>query len=665
LALFRYVGKRLLDSYKREPNISTEEWAGKHVYFNGTDVSPITGAFQIKYSRHLQKLFALVDRPQVHKIFAKWASQSAKSLFELIVAGKRLDTEPTNILYMQPIKDDIPKIVDIKIDPLLKCMKRLWRKFEDYKVKESVRGKRELKRLAGGGLIISGSSVKERKSLTIPFLLMDEIAEFEEGAVVEAEERTKSFSKFFPKVIGVSTIVHPQDEICTNFDKCEIKIEWHYICPCCEGNFYPDFSLFKFPSKVEHMTERGLTEETLIARDYLEDAKTNAHIKCPHCEYKITSEEKDEMALAEGMDWFIINPSGTTELLLIENLTTETSFGADMNSLGSYFVPYAILVENLVNAEDDDIKLEKIYRGWFNKFYARNITTTTENDILLLGNNLKEWIIPDDTYKIYMGVDTQKDHFWYEVKAYCYGKKSHSIAHGRLETFADIEDIWEYAQSIEDSNGDFHMCSKLGIDRRGYNQDGVNRTHEVDAFVEYMVQKWKNGDENRIYATEGHPVLTGGKAFIIANSKDYSNNRRKIDIKIIKTSNLYLKSSVSRAMERAIAKAKAETEEDEGFFYEGNLFYVNQDSIDMDMKGTISTSYTRQITAEVFDYGKNKQGKLDAEKSWINPKQADNHFFDTSVICEVFAEIDKINIQRKIESSGVASALSSLSSLSS
>ena len=128
MAIFRHIGKRLSDSYKREPNISTEEWAAKNVYFTGTDVSPIPGAFNINKSPHLKKLFALVDTPRVHKIFAKWASQSAKSLFEIIIAAKKLDTEPTNILYMQPIKDDIPKIVDIKIDPLLKCMKGLWKK---------------------------------------------------------------------------------------------------------------------------------------------------------------------------------------------------------------------------------------------------------------------------------------------------------------------------------------------------------------------------------------------------------------------------------------------------------------------------------------------------------------------------------------------------------
>ena len=660
MELFRYVGKRLKDAYKREPNISTEEWASKHVYFSGTDVSPITGAFQVKYSPHLKKLFALVDRPQVHKIFAKWASQSAKSLFELIVAGKKLDTEPTNILYMQPIKDDIPKIVDIKINPLLKCMKRLWRKFEDYKVKESVRGKRELKRLAGGALIISGSSVKERKSLTIAFLLMGEIAEFEEGAVVEAEERTKSFSKFFPKVIGVSTIVHPKDEICTNFDKCEVKIEWHYICPSCKENFYPDFTLFKFPSKTEHMNERGLTEETLIARDYLENAKTNAHVKCPHCEYKINSEEKDEMALNDKMDWFIINPDGTTELLLIENLTTETSFGADMNSLGSYFVPFSILVENLVNAEDDDVKLEKIYRGWFNKFYDRAVVQADDEDMFLLGNSVAEWIVPKDTVKIYLTVDNQVNYFFAQVTAIGYGNVTNLMYFDRVESWNDVEDLWDRCQYLEDEDGENYMASKMMIDRRGYNEGGVSRTDEADAFVDYMTQKW---GEDRIYGGEGHPVLTGNKAFTVVNHKDYSNQRNELKVKIVKFSNLYLKNLLFRSIDRTIVKVRAETEEDEGYNYSSKLFYINQDNIDRDVAGVNNLSVTRMLTAEVFDYAKHpKTGKLADIKSWI-PIRKRNDAIDTSTMALTLGEMDKIALMRKPSGENLEAALNQLESL--
>lgn len=91
-----------------------EEWAKNHVYFSGTSVSPIPGQFQIKYSPHYRKLFQLMDRPSVRALYAKWASQSGKSLFEVIIVGKKLDTDPANVTLALPIEDDVKKIVERK-----------------------------------------------------------------------------------------------------------------------------------------------------------------------------------------------------------------------------------------------------------------------------------------------------------------------------------------------------------------------------------------------------------------------------------------------------------------------------------------------------------------------------------------------------------------------
>ena len=84
--------------------------------------------------------------------------------------------------------------------------------------------------------------------------------------------------------------------------------------------------------------------------------------------------------------------------------------------------------------------------------------------------------------------------------------------------------------------------------------------------------------------------FTTNNAYQIRTQKDESNNRNKLEIKIIKMSNVYLKNSVQRSIERAILKANAEAEEDAGFLYEANLFYVNQDTIEADRKGTTRIS---------------------------------------------------------------------------
>lgn len=641
--MLRHRGKRVRDAYKREPRLTTREWAEKHIIINNSQVSPITGQFNVKYSPHLIKLMELWDVPKNREFYAKWAAQSAKSFFLVSITGKRLDTEPSNVLYMQPIKDDIPKIIDVKIDPLLKCMPRLWQKFEDYKLDESIRGKREIKRMAGGNLIVTGSGVKDRKSLTVPMMVFDEAAEFEQGTIAEAKDRIKTFTKFFPKIFGASTIVHPLDEICTAYASCQAQLEWHYNCPKCSEHFYPGATTFKYLQPWEFAQRHECMIDEIDTSVYLDEAKASAHVECPYCTHKITNADKDRMLFNGGMDWYYLKGDDTA-----------TSYGVSMNSLGSYFITFETLAEELVRADNVYERVEKIYRSWFNEFYERKLDVIESNDLLLLGNSLDKWVVPEDSIRCYLGIDTQKDHFWWEIRAYGYGKQSHTVAQGRAETFDDLEKIWELAQNLVSVHGEVFYADKLGIDRRGFNQDGVKRTEEVDAWVRKMTALWRRGDENRIYATEGEPKLTGDKPYIIQTRKDETDNRVKVDIKVMKISNIYLKTAIRTAMSNTIEMAKSEFPED----YNGMpKFFVNQTTIDADAKGTTSISYTRQISAEVYDHARDKNGKLAEEKSFINPSQKDNHFFDTSCICEAFAQKDQIYMERKPDNSDLSEAL--------
>ena len=73
MAIFKKIGKRLSKAYYKEPKMTHEEWATKKVYFPSQDISPILGYFKIKFSPQYKLLFKLMDRPDVHTLFAKWA----------------------------------------------------------------------------------------------------------------------------------------------------------------------------------------------------------------------------------------------------------------------------------------------------------------------------------------------------------------------------------------------------------------------------------------------------------------------------------------------------------------------------------------------------------------------------------------------------------------
>lgn len=652
--VFRKVGYRTKKTYHREPKLSSQEWAEKNIYFSGTDISPITGQFQLKYSPHLRRLLDLTDVPSVSRLFAKWASQSGKSLFEVIVAAKRLDTDPTNVLMMFPIKDDLPKYLRVKINPVLKCIPKLWRKFEDYTTDEKVRSKDTIKQLAGGSLIISGSSVKDRKSLTVPMLVGDEIAEFDKGAFMEAEERLKSFSKFFPKAIGVSTIVNPEDEICTNHDSCDCLLEWHYICPSCGDHFLAGSKHLKWISRKEYAEDVGIKESEIERHRYINRAMETCHVECNSCGYKITTDEKDDMIMNGGMDWFVVKGEEPA-----------TSYGVSMNSLGSYFVPFGQLVEAIIKADGDEIQLDKIYRGWFNEFYEANQENkTTPSDILLLGNGIEEFVVPDDTVAMYMGVDTQKDHFWVEIIAFEYGMKDNTVFAGRVEDFKTIVDFMERTWYKANGNVYHPGIRRMGIDMQGYvekdsewNEDAqkmedvmiVNRPQEVREFVyEFSEYFGRDGDYEKVIATRGHEFLPNDEPFAFTSTPLVANNYKDTrKIKVMKLGTVSLKLTVMQHLHRSISKAVA-NELDEAYDYDRRLKFINQTIVNKlkDAEVLSSEAYVNQYTSEVYGYPKDKRGNLKDRKSFIQVKK-DNHLLDCGAICHALAQLDNISSIKK------------------
>jgi len=650
--LISYHDTSLANILKWEKDISTQEWCEENVNLP-TDAGPIPGMVRFDDTPHIEEVLKDFDKNHVWKQLLNWSTQTGKTFSMQCAWAKSMDTDPARVQWAIKNKNDVGDYLEEKIYPFLRGVDSLQKKIVVLSEEKKKKLKAASINIPGGGTTFTGTTQAELRSKSAKYIFADEIALYDKGNFIELEGRTKAFERHFRKVMAVSSRKHKNDEMDVNYKTCETIKEWQTYCKECEEHFYAGSKHLKFLTKKEFMLENEQTEETYKVQQHVKQALKNVYIQCPNpgCKHQINNTEKDKQIHDRKYKFTIV-----------EGDEDGATIGYKANALAVRITSLEIIASLLINAEyegDNDV-LDQFYIDYFNEFYERDIVKTNEEDLLLLGNGLKEWVVPKDTFKIYMGVDTQTDHFWYEVKAYCYGNVSHSISSGRVESFSNLEDIWEQGQNLIDEDGNSQMISKVGIDRMG------DRTYEVDTFVEYMVAKWKNGDENRIYATMGRAKLAGTAPYLFKNTKDMSTNRNKVDIKVIVMDTTYLKNKIALHIERTIANRKAETKEDKGFDYKTQLFLVNQDTINADMESTNSVSYTRQINAESYDYHKSPTtGKLDKEKSWGNPHQRDNHLFDTSVICEEFAEIDKIHGQKKIESSGIAKSLGSLSSLNS
>jgi hypothetical protein len=327
---------------------------------------------------------------------------------------------------------------------------------------------------------------------------------------------------------------------------------------------------------------------------------------------------------------------------------TCTYYGADMNSLGSYFVQLEDLAELIIDADEDAIEMDAIYRGWFNTFYKTKSKAKTRSDILMLGNGLAEWTIPQDTipHGIYLTIDTQKDHFWYTVLAYQYGATPHIVSKGKIWSFNDIERL--FLRQYKNMDGDEFYISKLAIDYQGYvnkevviDEDGneivVENIDRMDEVKTWAVGFMRKVGYDRIFLTRGVEELPNQVEFAEFKIKIKDELvGQEVDIKAWKMSNLRCASILDQKIEKSIERAKSENPDE----YQSSLFFINQDDIDYladEEHKSVAVDLDRQLRSEVLEYKDSK-----AKKMTYVRKSRENHLWDTCKMGVMLAAVDNL-----------------------
>jgi len=621
--MVRISGKRTLNTFTWEDFVPTDKWTEQNIYLS-SDVSPITGYMQLKYTPHLREMMIDYDRTTSWKFTAMFSSQCGKTTSMFALIAKALDTDPTNMQLAIPADNGVQDYIIGKVDPFFAGIKSLKKKFEQFMDVEKKRAVSARKRVAGGNLFITGSSAKERRSRTVKYLFLDEVSLFPVGAVTEFIGRTKFFERFFRKVFLVSTIKDSEDEIVRSYNDSECKKEWSLECPSCGELFHPTSKHFKYCTEEQYMKENDITPDDFDIDKYKNYAKKqNAHLECPHCVHHITSEEKDHQILNENCSFVIT-----------EGNNSDGTIGYKANALAMYSTNFNTIASLLIDAENYEQK-SIIYIDYFNEIYDDGSSDVVLEDILLLGNNYRTWEIPKDTVRLYMTIDTQKDHFYYQITAYEYGFVANTVAFGRVETTQELKTLM--FNSYE-GNGRTYMIDKVAIDRRGI----AERTTQVDEFIIEIMEE--SGQIDFIYATQGVAEINGAKLFTV-NRQKKELNMCEYEFKVINISNLMAKNELSNMISRSITKVKSEDTEIQNTYHK-RLFAINQDIVeDAEARNGKSTihDYERHLTSEEL---RTVKGKLIWEKKNSSVR---NDYWDCSVMSIALAEMDLVsNIQKPV-----------------
>ena len=265
---------------------------------------------------------------------------------------------------------------------------------------------------------------------------------------------------------------------------------------------------------------------------------------------------------------------------------------------------------------------------------------------------------------MYMGVDTQKDHFWIEIKAYQWAFRPHTVYAGRAEDFKTIVDLFERKYYFESGELYHPGIRRMGIDMQGYveketyfdkeeNREKseiiVNRPQEVREFVYEMSQTWgTDGDFEKIFATRGYQFLPNDEPFSFGSTQLTAESYKDVrKIKFMKLGTVSLKLTLLQQIYRNLEKQSAGPE-DEAYEYDARIHYINQTLADKIKERDIpvSTAFEEQYTSQIYTYPKDKKGNPKDRKAFVQVKK-DDHYPDCGVICTAMALLDNIQYEKE------------------
>lgn len=617
---------------KWQKKMTHREFAENYVYLPKSNA--VGGGKPVDFSRspHLLKPMKALGDTKVQEIYLMFASQMAKTLLLFIAWAHNAKMNPKTVVWMIPKDKMIGRYQKEKITDLVKASRALDDIVEETRVEEK-RAQNKGGVIAHQGTttyIIGSWTDDDKKAVTARIIIADEVDEFKEGlaSIFPLFERSKTFIEYGRKLLAASTKKSKDSAVTEGFNRCEQKNYLALECPHCKELIEPTHTQFQVMSEIEYKKIFGYSDEEftddIVYEKYVPNATENAYYECSENGCKITSEEKNTQIENFRIGWKVKG-----------NKVDPVTVGFSANSFISFFVPFREIAREMLKAslEKHPTKRNRLYQllyeGYFNDDYEQEAKEVLKkNEILLLSNGLEERIVPEDTFKIYLTIDTQLTHFWWTLCAWQYGSVMNLVDYGRAESFDELDVIRK--QALVTKNGEIKKINKVTIDRLG----DKNRTVAVDEWIKNIVIK--EGKKDYIYATEG----VSGKTMTTM----YAPSKHKTikEVQIIKVNNLMAKDYMHDIITRSIEKVKANSGDEineKALAYEDHLFLINNKPVrladEREYKGikSVMTDFERMITSEIKTYAVDeKTGKVDADESWIKRNESiRNDYWDDVV----------------------------------
>jgi phage terminase large subunit GpA-like protein len=474
--------------------LNTPEWAERNRELSRKQTSR-PGPWHNDNQPALVGLMYLCSRPGVAELWAMKSGQFGASEGGRNAIGRTAQLDPSPFMLVLADEKSGRKIVRKRIIPL----------FEDTPVlRQLLTGNTRDKKLTSialsNGFELSLAWAGSSSALASdPYkrVWLDEVDKYAAAAqqadpVGEARVRLRTYRDTGESLLlATSTPSTSIGPIAVGFEDCPIKLHYFAPCPHCGTAQRLTFDRLKW-DKFPELTDAKRRAARVKSREaaWMECVNPNCAKDHPAGQGRILERHKRKM-LIEGY-WATDDQAWRIYFDCHEEgeKPEGDKVGMHIHALIDLSIKFWEVAAEFIEANGRPDKLKDFYNLTLGEPFKDPVAVVTssifrqkcvpdpETDFTPARQQLLQpWVS-----RILLTVDTQKDHFWFVLRGWGYGLRSHRIHHGRAGSFEELEDLFKREWPYENDVFPPLPAFRLGIDSGGgvesKNRD-ANRTEQV------------------------------------------------------------------------------------------------------------------------------------------------------------------------------------------
>lgn len=505
LALF---GEAERAAFRPPAKLRVSEWTERNRVLKGRTSRP--GPWRNANQPILAPLMDLAVRRSVRELWIRKCAQLGGSEVVRNVVAFLAEQRPCGAIWVLPNKLDGQKQVKKYLHPLfleeVAALSRLVYRTDDGAPERKWFNLSNLHLANGFDLQLAwGGSAASMASEPRKLAILDEVDKFEQFTGTEASapdlvrQRLHTFGST-STLIGVSTPTTADGIVTKEQEACSIQLRFHVPCPHCRTPHELLWDNVRYHNFKDRRDDEGRPLSHAQRADLIV-SEGAAWMVCPHCAQTF-DDQRRRRAIRDGY-W------GTRDgawRLYVDGREegqqpSGSKVGVVISRLLDLMTDLAEVAAQWVLAADDLSKKIDFFNGWLGEPYRDRTAGATLNTFRRKCVASIAWEPPEPeanftpgparrlqpwASRLVMTADTQKDGWYWVVRGYGYGLRSHRVDHGKVATLEELEAVFRRTYAYIDGLLPPRKAEWLGIDSGGGvdgdDESEANRTEQVIQF---------------------------------------------------------------------------------------------------------------------------------------------------------------------------------------